>query len=188
LVVILFTEMALGVGIGLMVSFINEALTLGAQILSFEAGYSYASAIDPTTGADSDVFPVLAQLLAGLLFFTLGLHRFVIKAFADSLTRYPPGNFQLSRNLSQDVIRLGGDLFAVGLRLALPVIGLLMMTEIALGVMGRINSQIHMGQHATPAKMLLAMMTLATIFGITPALYQSYAGEVFSVIRRIFGQ
>jgi flagellar biosynthetic protein FliR len=156
-------------------------------VLSFEAGYAYASAVDPTTGADSNVLPVLSQMLAGLLFFTFGMHRMVIKAFADSLDRYPPAHFTLNPSLSQQVIRLGSDLFAVGLRLALPVLGLLLMTEVALGIMGRINSQLHLGQHSTPVKMMLAMLTFATILGISPALYQAYAGEVFRVVRSTFG-
>ena len=187
LIMVLISEMALGTSIGLMVSFIAEALTLGAQILSFQAGYTYASAIDPTTGADSDVIPVLAQLMAGLLFFTTGLHRFVISAFADSLERYPPGNFTLSKGIVQAVIRLGSDLFSMGLRLALPVLALLLMGEIALAVLGRINSQLQLGHHAFPAKMMLALATLTTALAVAPALYESYASDVMQVIRHSFG-
>jgi flagellar biosynthesis protein FliR len=126
-------------------------------------------------------------MLAGLLFFTFGLHRMVIKAFADSLDRYPPANFVLNPSLSENVIRLGANLFAVGLRLALPVLGLMLMTEVALGIVGRINSQLHLGQHSTPVKMMLAMVAFATIIGVSPALYQAYAGEVFRMIRSTFG-
>ncbi len=92
LCLILVSEMALGTGIGLLVSFISEALTVGAQILSLQAGFAYASEVDPTSQADSDVLPVLAQLMAGLLFFTTGLHRMVIQAFADSLRTLSAGH------------------------------------------------------------------------------------------------
>ncbi len=85
-----------------MVSFITEFLTFGAQILGLQAGYGYASVVDPTTQADSDVLPVLAQLTGGLLFFTTGLHRYVISAFAASLERYPPGQFAVTPDLVQN--------------------------------------------------------------------------------------
>ncbi len=187
LFLVLVSEMALGTGMGLLVSFIAEALTLGAQILSLQAGYAYASTVDPTSQADSDVLPVLANLMAGLLFFTTGLHRFVIQAFADSLDRYPPGMFSLDRNLANTVIHVGSGMFSVGLRLAFPVMGLLLMSELLLGLMGRISSQLRLGQQAGPVKMLISLATLTAILAVVPKLYTSYASEVFRFIRHDFG-
>lgn len=184
---ILLSEMALGTAIGLLVSFISEALTMGAQILSLQAGYAYASEVDPTSQADSDVLPVLAQLMAGMLFFTTGLHRFVIQAFADSLERYPPGMFSLDRNIADTVIHVGSGVFSVGLRLSFPVLGLLLMSEVLLGLMGRINSQLHLGQQAGPIKMMISLTTLTTILTVVPRLYEAYASEVFRFIRHNFG-
>jgi flagellar biosynthesis protein FliR len=183
----LILEAALGMAIGLMVSFITEWLTLGAQVLGLQAGYGYASVVDPTTQADSDVLPVVAQLTSGLLFFTTGLHRYVIRAFADSLDRYPPGQFAMTRDLAQTIIRLGSGVFSTGLRLALPVIGLLLMVEIALALLGRISSQLHIGMQAFPAKMLLTLATLVSVLLVVPVLYQSFASQVFDSIRRNFG-
>ncbi len=188
LFMILLSEMALGTGIGLMVSFISEAITLGAQILSLQAGYAYASAVDPTSQADSNVLPVMAQLMAGLLFFTTGLHRYVIGAFADSLERYPPGVFSLNRDLANTVIHLGSSMFSVGLRLAFPVLGLLLMSEILLGLMGRISSQLQLGHQAGPIKMLISLATLTTILTVVPRLYEGYASEVLRMIRQNFGR
>lgn len=187
LCLILLSEMALGTGIGLLVSFISEAMTVGAQILSLQAGFAYASEVDPTSQADSDVLPVIAQLMAGLLFFTTGLHRMVIQAFADSLKRYPPGAFPLDRNIANMVIHVGSGMFAVGLRLAFPVLGLLLMSEVLLGLMGRISAQLHLGQQAGPIKVMIALATLTTILAVVPRLYEGFASEVFRFIRHNFG-
>jgi flagellar biosynthetic protein FliR len=184
---ILLSEMALGTGIGLLVSFISEAMTVGAQILSLQAGYAYASTVDPTSQADSDVLPVIAQLMAGLLFFTTGLHRLVIQAFADSLERFPPGLFAIHQDLANAVIRVSGGMFSIGLRLAFPVLGLLLMSELLLGLMGRINSRIHLGQQAAPIKMMISLVTLTTILTVVPRLYTAYSSEVFRLIHHEFG-
>ena len=187
LCLILFSEMALGTGIGLLVGFISEAFTVGAQILSLQAGYAYASAVDPTSQADSEVLAVLAQLMAGLLFFTAGLHRLVIQVFADSLDRYPPGMFSLDRSIANTVVHVGSGMFSVGLRLSFPVLGLLLMSELLLGLMGRISSQLHLGQQAGPIKMMISLATLTTILTVVPRLYEAYASEVFRFIRHDFG-
>ena len=179
------SELALGTAIGLMVSFISESLTFGAQVLGLQAGYGYASVVDPTTQADSNVLPVLMQLTAGLLFFTTGLHRYVIAAFAASLDAYPPGNFVLNREFASTVIQLGSSVFSVGLRLALPLIALLLMTDLALAVVGRISSQLQMGNNAFPLKMLLTLFTLVTTLAVAPSLFESFSAKVFETIQKL---
>src|SRR5262245_974397 len=46
-------EAAIGLAIGVSVAVILEAFTLAAQVLGLQAGYAYASTVDPTTEADS---------------------------------------------------------------------------------------------------------------------------------------
>ena len=62
-------EAAIGLATGLAVAFLIEAVTFAAQAISTQAGFAYASTIDPNTEADSTVLLLLAQLTAGLLFF-----------------------------------------------------------------------------------------------------------------------
>src|SRR5215469_18730485 len=47
------SEALLGIAIGLLVSYLFEMLTIAAQSLSLQAGYGYATTIDPTTDADA---------------------------------------------------------------------------------------------------------------------------------------
>lgn len=178
------SELALGTAIGLMVAFISESLTFGAQVLSLQAGYGYASVVDPTNQADSNVLPVLANMTAGLLFFTTGLHRQVIRVFALSLDSFPPGAFTVSRDLVQVVLHLGSSVFSVGIRLALPVVGLLLMTDVMFAVLGRISTQLQMGSNAYPVKMLLTLVMLGTILAVAPSLYKSFSNDVFATVQR----
>jgi flagellar biosynthetic protein FliR len=180
----LLSELALGIAIGLMVTLIAEAFTFGAHVLGLQAGYAYASIVDPTTQADSETLPVLAQLLAGLLFFATGLEAQVIRTFAASLRVYPPGAFVLSPHLALAVLRLAGEIFSVGLHLALPVAALLVLVDIALALLGRIYSQLQMSLHAFPAKMLLTLLSVIAVLAAVPRLYDGFSGEVFAHIAR----
>lgn len=179
----MFSEASFGVALGLMVSFLSESLIMGSQLLGLQAGYGYASVVDPTTQADSDVLQVFARLLTGLLFFTIGLDSQLIRAFALSLERYPPGSFALTRGMAQIVIELGANVFTVGLRLAFPILGLLLMTEISLALVGRMSAQLHLGQSAAPLKMLLTLITLVAVLKIAPQLYSGYAEQIFQALR-----
>lgn len=180
------SETSLGLSIGLMVSFLAEAMTFGAQVLGQQAGYAYASIVDPVTQADSDVLPAATQVIAGLLLFTTGLHRVVINVLAATLVTYPPGRFQLTHQLTTTVTHLFGYIFSFGLRLALPIIGLLLMTDVALALLGRLNAQIHLSMQAFPLKMMLNLLAMIAVFAAAPLLYQSFADQVMTALKQYF--
>lgn len=176
-------EASLGLLVGVIVGLVAEAFLLGAQILSMPAGYAYASAFDPNTQADSGILLVFAQLMAGLLFFTTGLDRQVMYAFAESLTTYPPGTFTPTAGMALEAIRFGASIFTLALRLAMPVLGLLLLVDIALGVLGRLNPNVQTVHLAFPAKMLISLVMLSMTLSLVPRLYQSHANHAMETIR-----
>jgi flagellar biosynthesis protein FliR len=183
LVIWMFSELALGLTIGLMVSFLAEALTVGAHVLALQAGYAYASVVDPTTQADSDVLQVLAQLLGGLLFFCFRLDHMAVRTFVYSLQSFPPGQFALTHGLAESVLLIGADMFSVALKLALPAVALLLTTEVALAVVGRLNAHLQLGSHSASVKMLLSLLMLVSLLRVVPRLYEDFAAQVYRFIR-----
>jgi len=180
-------EASVGITIGLSVAVTLEAFTLAAQILGLPAGYGYAQTIDPNTEADSGILLVIAQLFAGMLFFALGLDREILRLFAASLEKIPPGAFVLRPATVEPLFRLAGDLFAVGVRLALPVVALLVMVDVALALMGRLNQQLHLLSLAFPAKMLTALLVLSWIAVLFPRVQWEFSGEAWVAARRMLG-
>ncbi len=132
----ILAEAGIGIAVGLAVAFLTEGFQMGAQIVSLQAGYSFATTIDPTSGADSAVLLSIAQLAAGILFFATGLDRQVLLIFAQSLTLHPPGHLMESPTMVHALIALGGMVFVTGLRLVLPLLGLLLMVESIAGAAG----------------------------------------------------
>ena len=75
----------------------------------------------------------------GLIFLALGLDREVIRTLAYSLQVHPAGAW-IAQPAAEAMIRLGGDMLALAVRLALPAIALLVLMDIALGLLGRLNA------------------------------------------------
>ena len=182
LIALLAGEAALGLFAGVAVAWMAEIFTMGAQALSVQAGYSFASTFDPNTQADSGILQIFAQLTAGLLFFTTGLHREVIRVFALSLDTCPPGSFTVGPSLVQVLVRLGTEVFGLAVRIALPIIGLLFLVDLAMGVVGRVNAQMQMISLSFPVKMLVALMMLASLLTVFPLLYQRESAHVIQAI------
>jgi flagellar biosynthetic protein FliR len=181
------TESAVGLAIGVSVAITLESLMLAAQVLGLQAGYAYASTIDPNSEADSGILLVFAQLMAGMLFFALGLDREILRLFAQSLDRVPTGVYIFSRASAEPLIRLGATLFSVGVRLALPVVALLVMVDVALALMGRLNAQLQLLSLAFPAKMLTALVLLGWVAAIFPRVMREIAGHALVAAQRMLG-
>ena len=180
-------EAAVGVGIGISVALVLEAFLLAAQVLGLQAGYAYAQTVDPNTQADSGILLVFAQLAAGLCFFALGLDREVLRLFARSLATIPPGAYVFGRHSAEAVIRLGSMLFSVGVRLALPVVALLILVDVALALMGRLNAQLQLLSLAFSMKMLVALLVLSWIAALFPRLLREFSGVALGAAGRILG-
>jgi flagellar biosynthesis protein FliR len=184
--VLLLSEAALGITIGLAVAFLVETLLFASQVFGVQAGYSYASTIDPNTEADSSVLTVFAELMSGLLFFSLGMDRDVLRAFAASLRLYPPGTFLLKAPAADAVIALGANMLATGVRMALPMVALLMLVDIALALLGRMHQQLQLLSLAFPVKMLATLAFLAAISALFLPVYRGAAERTMAALFRLF--
>ncbi len=184
----LISEAALGITVGLVVGFLSEAFGVFGQMVGLQAGYSFASTIDPTTQADSSIFVILAQTVSGLLFFSLGLHREVLRIFARSLESIPPGSFEIKPAAADALIRLGSTIFSTGARLAFPVVALMVMLDLSLALLGRINAQLQLGSLTFPIKMLAGLAVVSVIAAIFPAIYRDYAERLFGALPALIGR
>ena len=76
-------------------------------------------------------------------------------------------------------------MFATGLRLGLPVVALLLLAEVALAVLGRLHSQLHLIMLTFPVKTALSFAFLAAIMVRWPALYEQTARRVFQALAQL---
>jgi flagellar biosynthetic protein FliR len=182
-----FSEMGFGLVAGLAVSFLTEGFQVGAQVLGMPAGFGYAQTIDPNSQADSSVLQVLTMLTTGLLFFSLGIDAVVIRILAASFQKYPAGSWSPSSASLDRVIHLGAAMFSLGLRVALPVVALLLLIDVALALLGRMQQQLQLLSLAFPIKMMAALGLLTVIAPLLPKLFSAAASHTISALWRLAG-
>ena len=180
-----FSEAGFGLVTGLAVGFLTEAFQLAAQVLGLQAGYGYASTIDPSSQADSGVLQVMMTLITGVLFFTAGVDRELIRVLAASFEKFPAGSWAPTAATLDGVLHLGAGMFSLGLRLAMPVIALLILIDLALALLGRMQQQLQLLQLAFPVKMLAALAILAALAPVIARIFESAAGRTIAAIAQI---
>ena len=121
-------------------------------------------------------------MAGSLLFFTFGMDRQVIRVFAQSLEVLPPGTFRPTLASAESVIQLGSAMLTTGFRLALPVVALMVLLDVTLALMSKINAHLQILTMAFPAKMLVTLAALAALAGILPRLYEGAATRALTVL------
>lgn len=169
---LVMSEVTFGLAVGVAVGFIGEILSFSMQSLALQAGYSYATSIDPTSEADSGILPIIAQVASNLLFFSFDVHLHVLRAFAFSFEHWPPGGPKLSVESGNALIALGGSMMGLAVGLALPVIGLLLLTDVSMALLSRMQTQLQLLSVSFPLKMLAALVLLVATVPMFSRIYE----------------
>ena len=178
-------EAAVGIALGLTVAFAIEAMKLAAQIAGLHAGFGFASTIDPSSEADSSLLLVVAEMFAGLLFFTAGFDRQVLAILAGSIKTLPPGQIPRLHGAVEAIARLSGEMFAYGFRLALPVIAFLVLVDLTLGFLARVNQQLQLLTLAFPVKIIAGLALFGVLTPVYARVYYAFAQHSLEMAGRI---
>ncbi len=177
-----FGEAGFGLFAGLCIALLTEGFQIAAQVIGMQAGYGFASTIDPTNQADAGLLQVIMNLFTGLLFFTLGIDHALIRVLAASFQKFPAGSWTISAANLDGVVKLGSGMIAIGLRLAMPVIALLLLIDLALALLGRMQQQLQLLSLAFPVKMLAALGLLAALTPVVERMFDGAATRAIGIM------
>jgi flagellar biosynthesis protein FliR len=179
------TEAGFGVLAGLTAGAVLEGLQLALQMIGLQSGYQYASTIDPNSQADSAVLPVLGQLFGYGLFFALRGDHLLIRVLARSFREWPPGAIPVGHLTVAGIARAGTLMLDTALGFALPLIALLLLIDLALGVVTRAHAQLQLISIAFPVKMLLAMFTIVALLPAWTKLFTTKMSAIEQGLRSL---
>jgi flagellar biosynthetic protein FliR len=184
---LLLPEIFLGTLAGVAVSFVVESVTWAMQMVGLNAGFQFASTFDPSSQADSTVLPALGQLIGLVLFFAAGLDGALVRALAASIETVPPGVATVSLGPALIVARAGSLVAQSALRLALPLLALLVLIDLALTLVSRVHAQLQLLTVAFPAKMLLSLAALAVLLPAWTSSFGRQAAAATELLRAVTG-
>jgi flagellar biosynthetic protein FliR len=175
-------EAALGAAVGAAVALLLEAFGLAAQILGFQAGYSYVNMVDPTTQVDASILNVMIALLSSLMFFTFDLHLHLLRAWFAGIENWPLGSFFTRPADGMRMIALGGMVFETAVRLSFPVVAVLLLIDLTLGLLNQINGRLQLLSLAFPAKIVGGMALLYPLLLLAPRLFHDLSERAYEVV------
>jgi flagellar biosynthetic protein FliR len=159
LVMATVSEAALGAILAFGIFAALAAFTLAGKLLDIQIGFGVGSIFDPVHRRQSAVIATGFDMLAVVVFFAMEGHHALLRGFAYSLQKVPPGAWLPSLPL-EAVSKQFGVMFTFGMVLIAPVVFCVFLTEIGLAILSRLMPQVHIFFVGMPVRVFIGLALL----------------------------
>lgn len=152
LIAVLAGEAAVGLAIGYVAVLIVSAAQTAGELIDYSIGFGLAGVADPVTGVHMPVVSQFLHLVMTMLFLATGAHQLLIKALVDSYGWAGPGSGLDAGAAFSPIMAIFISVFLTSLKIAAPILGILLLCDIALGLVARTTPQMNLLMVGFPLK------------------------------------
>jgi len=164
-VTILLKELLVGFVMGTVVALFTYVVILGGELIDMKMALSMSRMYDPQSGIQMSVSATFFNLMFVLMFFGLNAHLTLIHMFLASAEIIPYGQIMIvNHGLSMKILDVFCQCTILGVKMAMPIVGILFILEMGVGVLMKTIPQINVFIVSLPVKILTGLMMIAAIF------------------------
>lgn len=157
---ILLQQILVGLAMGFAMRLVFTAIDMAGDIMGMQMGLGFASFYDPINFTNTQVIAQFLGMLAALAFLSMNGHLYMLSTLAESFQAFPISTNMPSAHAMQTLALWGGSIFAHALRLSLPLIAALLITNLALGILTRSAPQLNIFAIGFPITLVVGFATL----------------------------
>ena len=153
-------EVLVGLALGFILQIAFAAPVIAAEVVGASMGMSIATAADPNTGAHSPALGQYYTVVLTLIFLGLGGHLLFIDLVVRSYTVFPPGDTWLGAERMAAICGYGADMLLTAVAIALPVTLVLLLVQLAAGMLSRTAPALNLFALGLPAGIVAGIAAL----------------------------
>lgn len=182
-------EAVVGLTIGFVAALIISCAQIAGEMVDFEIGFGLSGSIDPLTNVQMPVIAKFLQLFVTLIFLASGAHYLVICALADSFGVIAPGQPAAVALAYRPLMDIFVRVFLLGLKVAGPILGVLLLCDLSLGLVARTTPQMNLLMVGLPLKIGVGMLAILVALPVAAVVFSQFMGGVYpasmAVVRAI---
>lgn len=170
--VALVQEIVIGVMLGFVLQIAFAIPLIAAEQIAGTMGMAMATSVDPASGSQSGAIGQMFSLTLIFVFLGLGAHLLWFELLVESYRALPPGPAGLTAEAMQRIPAFGGQMLATAAAIALPVVLVLLLVQIATGVLSRSAPALNLFALGLPAGVLAG---IAALIAVLPVILEQFA-------------
>jgi len=165
LTVLLIGEFFVGFSLSFVVYIIFTLMYLAGQLIDHQMGFAMVSVLDPVAQIQVPITGNLLNIMTILLLIRSGGFNYFVAAIYRSFEFLPVGEAQILNNefLSYYIIGLFVRYFILGVQLAMPIVGTVLLVDVSMGFLVKAAPQMNVFVVGIPIKMAVGMLILHTV-------------------------
>ena len=181
LIIIVCQEIGIGLFLGVVARTILAALQTAGMIVGFQTGLSSALVFDPSFNGQSAATAAFMTMLGLVLIFATNSHHVMLSALADSYVSLPAGRLPPLDDMVSAIVRVTGDSFSLGVRIAAPFLVFGVVFFLGLGLLARLMPQIQVFFLAVPLQIVLGLGVMVITLALGMAVFlDSFRGVLLA--------
>ena len=136
-------QVLVGISLGFAVRIVFAAIEFAGELIGLQMGLNFAAFFNPMTASTETAVTRFFGVTISWLFIVSGAHLLVIAAVVQSFQTFPVGAEPFAFLRTVQPQRWGAEIFSLGLWIALPLVGMLLFTNLVLGVISRVAQQMN---------------------------------------------
>ncbi|SHG92968.1 flagellar biosynthetic protein FliR [Tepidibacter thalassicus] len=157
-------ELIIGLIIGFIAFVIFSIFFLAGSFIDRDMGFSMANVLDPQYGSQVSISGNYIYILSTLIFLILNGHHYLIKGMINSFYILPINSLiKINDNFLIFIIKLLDYIFIYALKIAIPVIISIFLTNLILGILARTMPQMNVFVVGMPLKIMFGLVIMVFI-------------------------
>ncbi|MFT4192683.1 MAG: flagellar biosynthetic protein FliR, partial [Comamonas sp.] len=148
-------------------------------------GLSFATLLDPATGANTTVLSRLFNMIALLLFLSLDGHLLMLAGFMHAYEVLPVSAAPLRAEGFGVLLEWGAQLLVSGLLMALPLVTALLSINLAMGILNRTAPQMSVFAVGFPISLTVGLIALMVTLPHSDGFLQHFFHQALETMMRI---
>lgn len=174
----MMSETMIGAALGFAARLIFAAAQLAGEMIGFQIGFSVANVIDPVSSMHVSLVGQFQYLFAVLIFLITNSHHVFFAAIADSFRIVPLLAFHVSGDFMALIMSLCREMFVLSVKLSIPVIAVILFTNVGLGIVARTVPQINIFVVGFPLQITVGLIFFGLSIPLCGSLLQHAYGHL----------
>jgi len=154
--------------------------------MDFQIGFSMMSMFDPISNENVTLLGRLLYWVSMVMFFVVDGHHMLIRAIIDSFNTVNIGKFILSQQSAMMVVKVFIEFFTLGLKIAIPIILIIIITDLSMGLVSRTVPQLNVMILGMPIKILVGLSCFALVLPATMKLIVNSFYTIPDIIKAFY--
>jgi flagellar biosynthetic protein FliR len=163
---VVIKDTVFGMALGYLARLLFACVEMAGYFIDTQMGFGFINLVDPFSEQQGSLMSLFHSQLAMTVYLLANGHLILLGAIAQSFHVIPPGAVAPQAKFFLSVVPMLQQMFILGFRMALPAIGVLLIVDMAFGLVARMAPQMNVFIVGAPAKIIMGIMTVVLLLPV----------------------